>query len=192
MESEMTRGISSSNGGTVFVTVGSTRFDALIRTIDTPEFAAAIKEQGYATLIIQAGASEDYTPHKLLGSSTKMKGTLENGLLVEWFEYCPSLAPYLDEAKLVISHAGSGSIFETLRRNLPLITVPNPELMDDHQRELAEKLEKLGHCAVATPEKLIETVLWFKPEVLKPYEAGDGSGIVARINYLFEIDGRRN
>lgn len=179
-------------GGIVFVTVGTTRFDALISAVDSPEFAAAVKDQGYTSLIIQAGASESYRPHRLLGSATATKGTLDSGLDVQWFEYCPSLAPYLESASLVISHAGSGSIFETLGRGLPLITVPNPLLMDNHQSELAEKLEKLGHCAVATPEKLAEVVLWLKPEEFKPYVPGDGAGIVARIDALCGVNGQKN
>ena len=36
--------------------------------------------------------------------------------------------------------AGSGSIFETLRLCRPLVVVPNPALMDNHQVELATKV----------------------------------------------------
>lgn len=36
--------------------------------------------------------------------------------------------------------AGSGSIFEALRLRLPLVVVPNPLLMDNHQAELATKV----------------------------------------------------
>lgn len=182
---------SGSHRKIVFVTVGTTRFDALIGAVDSPEFAAALKEQGYTSLVIQAGVSEGYRPHRLLGSAAVTKGTLESGLVIEWFEYCPSLAPYLDTASLVISHAGSGSIFETLRRGLLLITVPNSLLMDNHQSELAQKLEKLGHCAVATPEKLAEVVLSLEPGKFKPYVPGDGKEIVARIDALCGVKGQK-
>lgn len=37
-------------------------------------------------------------------------------------------------------HAGSGSIFETLTARKPLIVVPNPLLMDNHQAELGDHL----------------------------------------------------
>ena len=40
---------------------------------------------------------------------------------------------------------GSGSIFETLTAQKPLIVVPNPLLMDNHQVELGEQLTELGH-----------------------------------------------
>lgn len=36
--------------------------------------------------------------------------------------------------------SGSGSIFETLRLRCPLVVVPNPLLMDNHQAELADKV----------------------------------------------------
>lgn len=40
---------------------------------------------------------------------------------------------------------GSGSIFETLTAQKPLIVVPNPLLMDNHQVELGEQLTEMGH-----------------------------------------------
>jgi UDP-N-acetylglucosamine transferase subunit ALG13 len=45
-----------------------------------------------------------------------------------------------------LTAAGSGSIFETLTLKKPLIVVPNPILMDNHQVELADHLAKLRHC----------------------------------------------
>lgn len=52
----------------------------------------------------------------------------------------PHLGHLLSEAALVISHCGAGSTFEALRARVPLIAVPNPLLMDDHQAELAQLL----------------------------------------------------
>ena len=40
---------------------------------------------------------------------------------------------------------GSGSILEALRLAVPLIVVPNPTLLDNHQEELAEELAKQGY-----------------------------------------------
>jgi beta-1,4-N-acetylglucosaminyltransferase len=190
----------------VFVTVGTTHFDLLTQTVDTPTFADALIDAGYTHLIIQAGAG-NYQPHKLFGnhynkdtyyyhSSSERRdsskgncdrsntGSRELQLSVEWFEYTPSLASYLEKAALVISHAGAGSLFETLRMRKPLIAVPNPALMDDHQKELAEKLEDMGHLVSATVEELIEVVGRMDVEVLVPYEAGNAKGIVEKINQL--------
>lgn len=40
---------------------------------------------------------------------------------------------------------GSGSILDALRISVPLIVVPNPSLLDNHQVELAEELAKQGY-----------------------------------------------
>jgi len=40
---------------------------------------------------------------------------------------------------------GSGSILDALRISVPLIVVPNPSLLDDHQTELAEALQEQGY-----------------------------------------------
>lgn len=42
------------------------------------------------------------------------------------------------------SQPGSGSIFETLTARKPLIVVPNPLLMDNHQAELGDHLAAMG------------------------------------------------
>lgn len=40
---------------------------------------------------------------------------------------------------------GAGTILDGLRISVPLIVVPNPSLLDNHQDELAEELEKQGY-----------------------------------------------
>lgn len=40
---------------------------------------------------------------------------------------------------------GSGSILDALRVGVPLIVVPNPSLLDNHQVELAEALQEQGY-----------------------------------------------
>ena len=51
-------------GKQVFVTVGTTSFDALIRTIDTPECKTAISRKGYSSLLIQMGRGS-YIPSQV-------------------------------------------------------------------------------------------------------------------------------
>jgi beta-1,4-N-acetylglucosaminyltransferase len=175
----------STMDASVLVTVGTTRFDALVRAVDTPEFAAALLARGYRGLVIQAGDG-DYRPHRIFPPHcTSFR--MPSGLYIEWFDYAPSLEPYIAAAKLVISHAGAGSLFEALGWGCAVIAVPNPNLMDDHQRELANKLQAMGHLGVATPDTLVQVVKAFDPDTLKPYVPGNASGIVARIDEICGI-----
>lgn len=61
-----------------------------------------------------------------------------------YFDFTPSLAQHVADASLIISHAGSGSIFESLTAGKALIVVPNPLLMDNHQAELGKHLADTG------------------------------------------------
>ncbi|KAL9053726.1 MAG: hypothetical protein Q9162_004600 [Coniocarpon cinnabarinum] len=46
---------------------------------------------------------------------------------------------------VVITHAGTGTILEGLRISIPMIVVPNPKLLDNHQEELAEEMGRMGY-----------------------------------------------
>lgn len=50
---------------TVFVTVGTTCFDALVRAMDTREVKDGLLKRGYTHLIIQMGRGS-YTPTKVI------------------------------------------------------------------------------------------------------------------------------
>ena len=80
---------------------------------------------------VQVGAAE-YVPRHILQPDQE-RARLANGLMVERFDYRPSLAALMASAALIISHAGSGSVFEALRLRVPLIAVPNAILMANHQ-----------------------------------------------------------
>lgn len=43
------------------------------------------------------------------------------------------------------TQTGSGTILDALRTAVPLIVVPNPTLLDNHQEELAVELARLGY-----------------------------------------------
>lgn len=47
--------LSEPQGGHVFVTVGTTLFDALIQAVDTPAFKRNLLDKGYRDLVIQYG-----------------------------------------------------------------------------------------------------------------------------------------
>lgn len=166
--------------GTVLVTVGTTKFDALVKAVDSTAVADALVARGYTRLVIQIGTGT-YQVQTLvpLGSQHHQLG---NGLQVQVFEFAPSLAEYMQAADLIISHAGSGSVFEALRLRKPLVAVPNPILMDNHQAELANHLARLDYIIAARPDTLAYTLQHLSVDGLKPYDSGSAEGIIQHIN----------
>ncbi|XP_025808778.1 UDP-N-acetylglucosamine transferase subunit ALG13 homolog isoform X1 [Panicum hallii] len=165
---------------TVFVTVGTTCFDSLVMAVDSPEVKKALLQKGYTDLLIQMGRGT-YVPAKVSGDAT---------LQVDHFMFSPSIADNMRTASLVISHAGSGSIFETLRLGKPLIVVVNEDLMDNHQSELAEELAERKHLFCAHPQTLGETIQAMDLGTLVPYVPGDAEPVVTVINKFlgFPVD----
>jgi len=66
-----------------------------------------------------------------------------------------------NEARLVISHAGMGSIVSALTKGKPIIVIPRKaalgEHRDDHQVDSAKKMEALGYVPVAYDEEQLRT-----------------------------------
>lgn len=149
------------SGRSVFVTVGTTLFDGLIQAVDSQDFQEMLISKEFQKLLVQIGKGK-HVPKKQYREGV-------GDLKVESFDFKPSLAPFVHSASLVVSHAGSGSIFETLRAGKALVVVVNKALMDNHQRELADILEKNGHLLCASPETLTKSVESFDPSKLVPY-----------------------
>jgi beta-1,4-N-acetylglucosaminyltransferase len=151
-----------------FVTVGSTKFDALVQTVLSKPILGCLRQKGYTHLTVQCGKS-DFDWAASGGSSGT---TLEvHGVQIEIWHFKPSLQAEYERADLVISHAGmyslflperfsvqagadtgSGTILDVLRQNTPLIVVPNPTLLDNHQEELADALSARGYLVTSSVE----------------------------------------
>ena len=105
----------------IFVAVGTTDFDALIKKMD--EIAPRLPEK----VIVQIGNGQ-YVPQNC-----------------QYIRFAPSLAPYYDRATIVVSHGGLGIITEALERGKKLIGVENTACHGAHQRELLSTLSEEGY-----------------------------------------------
>lgn len=151
-----------------FVTVGSTRFDALVQRALSDAVLDVLRRRGYSTIVVQCGDS-DFDSDQFTQDGESWTRALEGGGAVEVWRFKASLDEEYRQADLVISHAGtsrciaptcfsrsfsgligSGTILDVLRLQKPLIVVPNSTLLDDHQQELASALAGLGHVRAAT------------------------------------------
>ncbi|KAI9142356.1 glycosyl transferase [Paraphysoderma sedebokerense] len=129
----------------VFVTVGTTRFDSLISTILSPPILTYLSNQNYKTITVQHG----HSAFPSLSNLNSLIKSLDINLNIQYYNFKPTLKDDIANADLVVSHAGSGSILECLRSNKKLVVVINEELMDNHQFELASELERMGYLVAS-------------------------------------------
>lgn len=131
----------------IFVTVGSTDFDPLVKAADA--LIPSLDVDG----IIQLGHGQ-YVP-------------------VNWpyFRFAPSLAPYYERASLVIAHGGIGTTMEVLRRGLPLVSVSNPDRYDNHQDDLLSAMAEEGYLIWCRRlDELKQAVETARRTSLRPYQ----------------------
>ena len=141
----------------IFVTVGTHNqpFDRLLKKIDELIENGVIKDN----VIAQIGASK-YSPKHY-----KYIKFLDDEKILELNK----------KAKMVITHAGAGSIIVGLKFNKPLILIPRlkefNEAIDNHQVEIAAEFEKMGKVLVAYDVNDLPTLLKkiekFKPRIKK-------------------------
>ncbi|KDR81846.1 hypothetical protein GALMADRAFT_114604 [Galerina marginata CBS 339.88] len=156
-----------------FVTIGSTRFDQLIASAFTPKVLSSLQRKGYTNLIIQCGNSVFEFSTVVQNGATQ---TLNRaGVDIEFYKFKPSLQGDYERADLVISHAGSGTILDVLRMGKPMIVIPNPTLLDNHQEELASALSEMRHLRATTVDDLPNAIEGFDPSEMKPFPPFDGS-----------------
>eukprot|EP00931_Biecheleriopsis_adriatica_P066924 TRINITY_DN41141_c0_g1_i1.p1 TRINITY_DN41141_c0_g1~~TRINITY_DN41141_c0_g1_i1.p1 ORF type:complete len:176 (-),score=38.93 TRINITY_DN41141_c0_g1_i1:62-589(-) len=154
--------------GTIFVTVGTTSFEDLVKEVDSEQFHSRAKALGYRRLVVQRGRGS-YIPCR--GVDPAASGV---ALETESFDFKPSLDDAMDAASLVISHAGAGSVIGALRAGRRLLVVVNPSLMDNHQLELAEAMHRRGFCAIARkPSDLMSVLEQAATMEPQPYPAAD-------------------
>jgi beta-1,4-N-acetylglucosaminyltransferase len=152
----------------IFVTVGTTRFDALVESATTERALDWMVSQKYTRLIIQYGKGKE--PHVVVNDTKKRP------LEIELYDFKSSLEPDMRNADLILSHAGAGTIMEAMRLKKHLVVVINTALMNNHQTELAHALGSRKYLYVVDePKQLQREETWkeFRDFVPLPYEPGD-------------------
>lgn len=118
----------------IFVTVGTTSFNSLIKSIDN--LAINHPELKFIFQI----ADGEYKP--------------SNG---KYFMYIENIYHYYNSSDLIISHAGAGSIYSLLEINKKTIIVPNTERLDNHQLDIAHFIAENNYALVSWELKDIES-----------------------------------
>ena len=128
----------------IFVTVGSQKFpfDRLIKKVDQ-----MVREQLLAEeVFIQTGTSR-YVP------ACRHQAFCEPELFAQWMEDCTVL----------ITHGGAGTMVDAVKRGKKTVVVPRlaryGEHVDDHQMELAMRLQELNLLRVCPDVELLPEVL---------------------------------
>ncbi|GAA5990698.1 hypothetical protein JCM5350_001852 [Sporobolomyces pararoseus] len=149
---------------TCLLTVGSTQFPSLVSAVLSPRLISQLASSlNIKSLYAQIGHSELPTGFSL-GTQTI------EGVQVQVTRFTNDLEERVGGSDLVISHAGAGSILSFLRPPLSasasttlkqrrLILVPNDTLMDSHQSDLADEMEKKGWGTICRDSKDLPTII---------------------------------
>lgn len=146
----------------IFVTVGTTPFDSLVKALDKP------------------------CSHEVVFQIASGK-TLPK--FHSYFEFVDSIEEYY-KSDIVFCHAGAGTVYPLLERGVRLVVVPNLERKDKHQLELAEYLDKKGFCVCINVDELckidldvfVDKVLRFSPS---PYKKTDFFSVKDMLGFFY-------
>lgn len=107
------------DGAVIFVTVGTTHFDPLIREIDALIGAGKIRDR----IVCQIGAGTYVPSH------------------AEHFRFQPSIDDWIEQADLVICHGGA-TVMSLLQKRKRFVAIANTVLAGDHQTAFLSRLAK--------------------------------------------------
>lgn len=126
----------------IFATVGTQApFDRFIKMLD--ELAVNLNED-----VIAQTFNGEYKPKN-----------------IKTVDFVPpdEFSKYFSKARLIVSHAGMGTILSALTKHKPIIVIPRlaslGEHRNDHQLATAMRLDELGFVNVAYDRKQLETLL---------------------------------
>ncbi|KAI7892947.1 glycosyltransferase family 1 protein [Mucor mucedo] len=135
----------------LFITVGSTGFDNLISQVTSQEFLTSLVRFGITKVRVQYGSSNDiYVKNIQVYDGPRID--------ITGYKYKASVTEDMEEADIIISHAGSGTILQALRLNKKLIVVVNKALMDNHQNQIAQAMESRNYAVCSDIDDLLSTI----------------------------------
>ncbi|KAL0469957.1 glycosyltransferase family 28 C-terminal domain-containing protein [Neurospora intermedia] len=151
----------SIQGRQCFVTVGATAgFRPLLSEVIKPKFLDCLADNHFDLLKVQCGEDFEWFDEQV-------KSLPSIPVTIERFAFTENMTRHYIRSRgeksvrmpgVVVAHAGSGTILEVLRLQVPLVVVPNPTLMDNHQAELAQELESTGDAVYGRLGKLTEAI----------------------------------
>ncbi|KAG4095541.1 glycosyl transferase [Neocallimastix lanati (nom. inval.)] len=174
----------------VFITVGTTKYDDLMKEINQESFFQTLKKLGCQNLTIQYGNSV------LPENFPKDKYVLESGEKIDITSYKfkfdnsmeNNFKKDLENSDLIISHAGSGTILDALELNKKIIVVPNETLMDNHQFELANAMNKKKVIVSSSISELNHTLNNFEKVNFIPFLKENNSTFVDLLDNLMGFE----
>ena len=129
----------------IFVAVGTTSFDTLVKVMD--DLSPSLSEE----VIMQIGHGT-YEPKNC-----------------KYFRFVPSLTPYYEQASVVVSHGGVGITTEVLQYNRPLVGVEDISQPGRHQQEILRALSEEGYLIWCQDLNTLPQMIELAKTALKPY-----------------------
>ncbi|PEI96080.1 glycosyltransferase family 28 [Bacillus pseudomycoides] len=129
----------------IFITVGTQKFqfDRLLKEVDELCAKGIIKEEVVAQVGYSTYIPTNFQAHKLLKPE--------------------QMETYINKASLLITHGGTSSIFNALKKQKKVIVVPRlsefHEHVDNHQIEICDVLDKKGYVSVVWDMKKLGTAI---------------------------------
>eukprot|EP00045_Choanoeca_perplexa_P009318 m.89157 g.89157 ORF g.89157 m.89157 type:complete len:206 (-) comp14851_c0_seq3:1712-2329(-) len=158
---------------TAFVTVGTTSFQALIDRVVQEDVLEQLSLLSFDIIRLQYGK----------GSPPTLPDNL-HGLVIESYDFKPSLDDDIQSADVIISHAGAGTILEAMAAQKSMVVVINDTLMHNHQTELAQAMASRKHVIACTVKTLHQACQDLDDYGFVPFEKGDPSKLVTLTNAI--------
>ncbi len=155
----------------IFITLGSQKFqfNRLLKAVDKLVENATITDKVFA----QIGYS-DYNP--------------QNYQFTRFLDR-DEFAKIIEEADIVITHGGTGSIMEAVKKGKKVIAIPRRmkygEHIDDHQLQVVRQFKDLNLiCECDDAEKISDALNLVKKSTYKKYVSNTPKIIDSIINFL--------